>query len=484
MPTRPGTDRCDRAGRGVLNPDREGALAVVESTTLIEHLERLVPMGPDDAELSDGYVLVQDGRIGAIGSGEIGSRREGATVVDGRGLIALPGLVNTHHHFFQTVTRALPAAQNVRLLEWEATNYPYWTRIDEEAVYATAQVALAELLLSGCTTSSDQLYAFPKHTGGAVPMVGAEVEAAKSLGIRIQATRGAVDVGAGDPTVRAAEFIEHTDAILDSMQSLIAQFHDPSEGAMVRIGLGPNGVTVCTEALMRGCVELARSSGVTLHTHVAEIPEEAEYCAAHFGMRPIERLAELGWVSEPVWMAHAVHLNDADIAMMAAGGAAVAHCPSSNMRLGSGAPPVLEMLDGGMDVGLGVDGSASNDAGNLLAEARAALLMSRLRRPDKLMTARQALRMATAGGAAALKRGDIGSLAIGKQADIALFRPSGVAAAGFENDPLAGLILGSPARAAHVMVQGRFVVRDGRLTRVEEDAIAERHQAVVARIVH
>jgi 8-oxoguanine deaminase len=457
---------------------------VVESTTLIEHLDRLVPMGPDDAELADGYVLVRDGRIAAIGSGDAGLDGEGATVVDGRGLIALPGLVNTHHHFFQTVTRALPAAQDVRLLAWEATNYPFWTRIDEEAVYATAQVALAELLLSGCTTSSDQLYAFPKHTGGAVPMVGAEIEAARSLGIRIQATRGAVDVGAGDPTVRAAEFIEHTDAILASMEALIARYHDPAEGSMVRIGLGPNGVTVCTETLMRGCVELARTKGVTLHTHVAEIPEEAEYCAEHFGMRPIERLADLGWVSSPVWMAHAVHLNDADIAMMAAGGAAVAHCPSSNMRLGSGAPPVLEMLEGGMDVGLGVDGSASNDAGNLLAEARAALLMSRLRQPDRLMTARQALRMATAGGAATLKRDDIGSLSVGKQADIALFRLAGVAAAGFENDPVAGLVLASTSRAAHVMVQGRFVVSDGRLTAEDETSIAERHRAVVARIVH
>ncbi|MEA2623090.1 MAG: 8-oxoguanine deaminase [Chloroflexota bacterium] len=454
------------------------------STILIEHLDRLVPMGDDETELSDAYVLVHDGRIGAVGTGDAGAAREGATVVDGRGLVALPGLVNTHHHFFQTVTRALPAAQDVRLLAWEATNYPYWTRIDEEAVYATAQVALGELLLSGCTTSSDQLYAFPRHTGGAVPMIGAEIEAAASLGIRIQATRGAVDVGAGDPTVRAAEFIEHTDAILQSMEALIARFHDPSDGAMVRIGLGPNGVTVCTEELMRGCVELAETHGVTLHTHVAEIPEEAEYCAEHFSMRPIERLAELGWVSPPVWMAHAVHLNDADIAMMAAGGAAVAHCPSSNMRLGSGAPPVMEMLDGGMDVGLGVDGSASNDAGNLLAEARAALLMSRLRRPDRLMTARQALRMATTGGARTLKRDDIGALAVGKQADIALFRLTGVAGAGFENDPVAGLVLSSTPRAEHVLVQGRFAVRDGHLVNQDEEQIAQRHRAVVARIVH
>jgi cytosine/adenosine deaminase-related metal-dependent hydrolase len=314
-------------------------------------------------------------------------------------------------------------------------------------------------------------------------MVGAEIEAAATLGIRVQPTRGGVDVGAGDPTVRAAEFIEPTDRILESMEALISKHHDPADGSMVRIGLGPNGVTVSTPELMRGCVDLSERHGVTLHTHVAEIPEEAEYCAEHFGMRPIERLAELGWVSHRVWMAHAVHLNDADISMMAAGGAAVAHCPSSNMRLASGAAPVMEMLEGGMTVGLGVDGSASNDAGSLLAEARAAMLNSRLRRQDRLMTAREALRLATVGGARTLKRDDIGTLEIGKQADIALFQPQGVAAAGFENDPVAGLVLAQTPRAEHVLVQGRFVVRDGALVNMDEDSIVESHRAVVRRIV-
>jgi 8-oxoguanine deaminase len=252
---------------------------------------------------------------------------------------------------------------------------------------------------------------------------------------------------------------------------------------MVRIGLGPNGVTVCTERLMRGCVELADRRDVTLHTHVAEIPEEEEYCREHFGMRPIERLAELGWVSPRVWMAHAVHLDGSDIARLAAGGTAVAHCPSSNMRLASGAAPVADMLDGGVTVGLGVDGSASNDAGNLLAEARAAMLVSRLRAPDRLMTARHALRLATSGGARTLGRDDIGSLEVGKQADIAMFRLAGVAAAGFENDPVAALVLGTPPAAHHVLVQGRFAVRDGQLMNQDQDAIAERHRAVVRRIV-
>lgn len=453
------------------------------TTTVIEHLERLVTMTPDDRELADGYVVVEDGTIADLGTGDVGDERRGGTMVDGRGLIALPGLVNTHHHFFQTLTRALPAAQDVGLLAWEAANYPYWARIDEEAVYATAQVAIGELLLSGCTTTSDQLYAYPRATGGAVPMLGAEVTAARELGIRIQVTRGAVDIGPEAGGSRAAEFIEDTDKILASMDEVISRYHDPAPGAMVRVGLGPNGVTVCTERLMKGCTDLAKARGVTRHTHVAEIPDEAEYCLEHYGQRPIERLADLGWVDDDVWLAHAVHLDSREIELLAGGGTAVAHCPVSNMRLASGAAPVLEMLDAGVVVGLGVDGSASNDSGNLLAEARAAMLVSRLRKPDRLMTARQALRMATAGGARALKRDDIGSLEVGSQADIAFFRPSGVASAGFENDPVAALVLGTPPRVDYLMVQGRFVVRDGQLVNGDEQDIVERHRVIVRRIV-
>jgi 8-oxoguanine deaminase len=456
---------------------------MANSTTVIEHLERLVPMGPDDDEIRDGFVVVKDGLISAIGSGDVPTDARDGTIIDGRGMVALPGLVNTHHHFFQTLTRALPAAQNVGLLAWEAANYTYWARLDEDAVFATAQVAVSELLLSGCTTTSDQLYVFPKHSGGAVSMLGAEIEAAEALGIRIQATRGAVDIGPDAGGSRAMEFIEDTDAILASMDAAIARFHDPSPGAMVRIGLGPNGVTVCTERLMRGCVELAARHDVTLHTHVAEIPDEAEYCREHFGMRPIDRLAELGWISDRSWLAHAVHLDDHDIEMLAEGGTAVSHCPSSNMRLGSGMAPILDMLDHGIAVGLGVDGSASNDGGNLLGEARQAVLLSRVRDQDRMMTARQALRMATAGGARTLRRGDIGSLEVGRQADIAMFKPSGVAAAGFENDPVAGLVLASTPRVHHLLVGGRTVVRDGQLVTGDEGSIAERHRGVVRRIV-
>jgi cytosine/adenosine deaminase-related metal-dependent hydrolase len=371
----------------------------------------------------------------------------------------------------------------VGLLAWEAANYTHWARLDEDAVFATTQVAVAELLLSGCSTSSDQLYAFPKHSGGAVSMLGTEVEASQALGIRLQATRGAVDIGPDAGGSRAMEFIEDTDAILTSMEAAIARFHDPAPGAMVRIGLGPNGVTVCTEQLMRGCVELAEKHDVTLHTHVAEIPDEAAYCREHFGMRPIERLAELGWISDRAWLAHAVHLDDHDIEMLGTAGTAVAHCPTSNMRLGSGIAPIMSMLAGSVPVGLGVDGSASNDSGNLLGEARHALLASRTRDSQPLMTARQALSMATTGGARTLRRDDIGSLEVGRQADIAMFRPAGVAWAGFENDPVAGLVLGAVPRVHHLLVAGRIVVRAGQLLTANEEAIAARHRATVKRIV-
>jgi 8-oxoguanine deaminase len=450
--------------------------------TVIEHLDRLATMDAEGHELSDAFVVVEDGIVRDVGSG-VAPVDDATTLVDGRGLVALPGLVNTHHHFFQTLTRGLPAAQDVGLLTWESTNYPYWARLDDEAVFATAQVALAELLLSGCTTTSDQLYAFPKHSGGAVAMIGAEIEAARALGIRIHATRGAVDIGPDAGGSRAMEFIEDTDAILASMDEAISRYHDGSPGSMVRIGLGPNGVTVCTEALMRGCVELAEKRDVTLHTHVAEIPDEAAYTAQHFGMRPIERLDELGWIGDRTWLAHAVYLDSGDIGKIAAAGTAVAHCPTSNMRLASGAAPVLEMLDAGVIVGLGVDGSASNDSGNLLAEARQALLLSRVRELGALMTTRQALAMATTGGAQALRRDDVGVIEPGRQADIAMYRLPEISGAGFESDPIAALVLGATPRAQHVLVGGRFVVRDERLVNGDETEIAARHRATVARLV-
>jgi cytosine/adenosine deaminase-related metal-dependent hydrolase len=432
-------------------------------------------------ELSDAWVAIKDGRILDLGTGGAGTEVE--RCLDGRGLVAIPGLINTHHHFFQTLTRVLPAAQGLGILDWLAANYQVWSKIDEEAVYTTARVAIGELLLSGCTTSSDHLYVYPRACGGALAMLGAEITAAAELGLRFHATRGAIDVsleaGGGPPP----ELVEETDAVLESMEAAVLKFHDPSPGAMVRIGLAPCSLTISTERLMVESGRLAQQLGVTRHTHVAEVIEEEQYCREVYGQRPVERLAELGWLDADVWLAHVVHADASDIGRLAATGTAVAHCPSSNMRLGSGIAPVLAMREQGVTLALGVDGSASNDTGNMLAEVRQAMLLSRVcSRSRELMAPRQALEMATVGGAGALKRNDLGTIAPGKSADIAFFALEGPAAAGAENDPVAALVFAPPARAAHVMVDGRFAVWDGHLV-VDEEAIVRAHRDVVRRLV-
>jgi 8-oxoguanine deaminase len=464
---------------GALNsPVRGGPFA---PGILVEHLDVLATMDADDSELTDAWLAIDEGTIVGIGTGE--SDAEPQRRIDGRGLVAVPGLVNTHHHFFQTLTRVLPAAQELRILDWLVANYRIWSQVDEEAVYTTARVAIGELLLSGCTTSSDHLYVYPRACGGALAMLGAEITAARELGLRLQATRGAVDVsipaGGGPPE----ELVEDTDSVLESMEAAVVKFHDPSPGSMVRIGLAPCSLTISSERLLRESGNLARRLGVTRHTHVAEVVEEEEHCLEIYGQRPVERLDELGWLGEDVWLAHVVHADPSDIDHLATTRTAVAHCPSSNMRLGSGIAPVLQMLERGVTVSLGVDGSASNDTGNLLWEARQALLLSRVgSRGSTLMPPRMALRLATAGGAEALRRGDIGVLAPGMRADIAFFSLGGLAGAGTENDPVAALALAPPRRAAHVMVDGRFAVWDGHLV-VDEELIVHAHRKLVRRLV-
>ncbi len=456
---------------------------MASETTLVQHLDRLVTMDAQDRELTDAYVVSVNGAIAAVGSGDPPEEHSQGQVIDGRGLVALPGLVNTHHHFFQTLTRVLPAAQDCRILDWMAANYPYWAKIDEEAVYDTARVAVAELLLSGCSTSSDHLYAFPKNSGSPLQMLSAEITAAAELGMRFHPTRGAVDVSIDAGGSPPKELVEDTDSVLASMEEALRRFHDPAAGSMCRLGLSPNSLTICTPRLMEESAALARRHGLTLHTHVAEVIEEEEYCLEVFGKRPLERLADLGWVAQDVWLAHVVHVDEIEIGFLAERGCGVAHCPTSNMRLASGMAPLYDMLDAKVAVGLGVDGSASNDTGNVLAEARQALLLSRVRERDRLLSARQALRIATVGGASVLKRDDIGQVAVGMQADIAMYRLAGVSAAGAEHDPVAALVMGQPPRVHHLLVKGRFAVKDGELARTSEQEIVARHRKTVRRLV-
>ena len=310
-------------------------------TTLVEHLDALVTMDSAGSELSDAWVAVANGVVVGVGTGsaDVTAGRR----IDGRGLVAIPGLINTHHHFFQSLTRVLPQAQDLRILDWLAANYRVWSQIDQEAVYTTARVAIGELLLSGCTTSSDHLYAYPRHCGGALGMLEAEIVAARELNMRFHATRGAIDVSLGAGGSPPAELVEETDDVLASMESAVSRFHDPSPGAMVRIALAPCSLTISSERLMVETAGLAHRLGVTRHTHVAEVIEEEEHCAEVYGQRPVERLSELGWLGDDVWLAHVVHANASDIARLAATETAVAHCPSSNMRLGSGIAPVHAM---------------------------------------------------------------------------------------------------------------------------------------------
>ena len=438
----------------------------------------------DDAgtEFANASILVEDGVIQWVGPGEppadvLGDPRE-VGVVDARGCVAIPGLVNTHHHLYQALTRA--SAQQAGLFGWLTELYPVWAGVDVEWVGAAAGAGLAELALSGCSTSTDHHYVFPAGTGD---LLAAEIEAARALGVRFQPTRGSMDLGASSGGLPPDVVVQDTDTVLAQTEDAVGRFHDPAPGAMVRIAIAPCSPFSASEGLMRESAALARRLGVRLHTHIAETVDEEAFCLERFGVRPVDLLDRLGFLGPDVWLAHCVHLSPADVAAFAATGTGVAHCPTSNMRLGSGTAPVRELVDAGVPVGLGVDGSASNDGGNLLGEVRQALLVARGRGGPAAMTAREALRLGTRGGAAVLGRDDVGSLEPGKRADVALFDVTGLATAGIEADPIAGIVLAWPQPVKHLVVEGRFVVRDGRLANVDEEAIARQGHRVAARIV-
>ncbi len=382
--------------------------------------------------------------------------------------IALPGFVNTHHHLYQTLTRGFPQAEGRTLFPWLKLLYPIWAGLDAEMIYASTRAGLAELALSGCTTSSDHLYVFPP---GSEAFIDAEVEAARSVGVRFHATRGSMDLGQSNGGLPPDSVVQSRDAILADSQRAIDRFHDSRPGAMVRIALAPCSPFSVTPQLMRESAELARASGVKLHTHIAETMDEDAYSRAEFGMTPVELLESVGWMGPDVWVAHCVHPTPSDIAKMRAHGVGVAHCPTSNMLLSSGIAPIAGFLREGISVGLGVDGSASNDANDLRQEIKQAVLAARTRDGVEAMPVRTALRIATRGGAECLGRDDIGALEVGKAADIVFFDAESLELAGAQADPVAGIVLGGP-RPAAVMVHGSFVVRDGRLMRCDSQELA------------
>ncbi|HZN74251.1 MAG TPA: 8-oxoguanine deaminase [Micromonosporaceae bacterium] len=415
-------------------------------------------------EYADGHVVVDGDRIVAVGPGAFLGDAER---VDGRGCLATPGLVNTHHHLYQWATRGL--AQQADLFGWLTELYPVWAGIDVESVAASARAGLGWLALSGCTTTTDHHYVFPR---GAGDLLAATVEAAGAIGLRFHPGRGSMDLGASAGGLPPDDLVEDTDAALVATEEAIDRYHDPSPSAMVRIAVAPCSPFSVTERLMREAAELARRRGVRLHTHLAETVEESTYCAERHGCTPVEYAERLGWLGDDVWLAHGVQLKAAAVARLAATGTGVAHCPSSNARLGAGIAPVRDLLDAGAPVGLGVDGAASQEAGQLGAELRQALLAARLRGGPTAMTAREALALATTGGARCLGRADeLGSLEPGKLADIALWRLDTLGHAGID-DPVAALVLGSPAPVELLLVGGRPIVDRGRLLTADEEELA------------
>ncbi len=433
----------------------------------------VVTMDDAGSEHPDGWVLVEDRVVAEVGNGE---PPEADEVVDLGGAVVTPGLVNTHHHLYQTLTRA--RAQEADLFTWLRELYPIWARLDAEAEYAAARTGIAELALSGCTTVFDHHYVFPRGQDG---VLEAEVQAASELGLRIVASRGSMDLGESKGGLPPDSVVEELDAVLADTERLAKTVHDAEAGSMVQIAVAPCSPFSVTKRLMTESADLARRHGLRLHTHLAETVEEVTYCDELFRCTPVEYLEELGWTASDVWCAHCVHLSDADVAQFARDRIGVAHCPTSNLRLGAGIAPARALIDAGAPVGLGVDGSASNERSDLLFEVKQALLVARGRGGPAALTCREALRIGTRGGADVLGRTDIGSIEPGRCADLAIWRTDGLELGGAE-DPVAGLVLSAPHRVDRLLVGGRDVVRDGHLVHADEAEIAREHRVQARRI--
>jgi cytosine/adenosine deaminase-related metal-dependent hydrolase len=423
----------------------------------------------DDAgtEHRRGWLRVEDGLVAEVGEGDAPAGAD-----DLHGAVVTPGFVNTHHHLYQTLTRA--RAQEADLFTWLKTLYPVWARIDDEMEHAAALCGLAELALSGCTTVFDHHYVFPRGVSG---LVEAELAAARELGVRIVASRGSMDLGESDGGLPPDSLVEDIDTILADTERL----HGLVDGAMAQVVVAPCSPFSVTTRLMEESAALARRLGLQLHTHLAETVEEDAYCRELFDCTPVEYLERVGWIDHDVWCAHCVHLSDDDVRTFADAGVGVAHCPTSNLRLGAGVAPVRQMLDAGVRVGLGVDGSASNERSDLFVDVKNALLVARGRGGGAALTAREALRLATRGGAEVLRREDIGQLAPGKRADFAVWRTDGLEFGGAE-DIVANLVLSGPHRVDRLVVAGRDVVRGGALVNAREEEIAREHRKQSARL--
>lgn len=459
------------------------------STLLVRNATLMATMDEQRREIEDGGLFIRDGFIEQVGpSADLPTQAD--EVLDLRGHVLLPGLVNTHHHFVQILTRAVPAAQNVNLFNWLTTLYPIWARLTPDDVKVATRTALAELALSGCTTASDHLYIYPNGA-----RLDDQIEAALQMGLRLQASRGSMTLGESQGGLPPDSVVETDAQVLAESRRLVETYHDAKPGALIQVVLAPCSPFNVSPDLMRETAKLARHYGVHMHTHLAETQDEEQYTQQHYGMRPVAWMETMDWLGPDVWYAHSVHVNDAEIAQYAQHNCGVAHCPSSNMRLASGIPPVLKMLNAGVRVGLGVDGSASNDSSHLLAEVRQAMLLARLDAGQRgaslsgedappLMTARTALELATRGGAAVLGRSDIGSLEVGKCADFFAVNLHQLGFAGALHDPLAALVFCAPVQADYTVVGGRFIVKEGQLQTADLPVLVEQHNQAATRLVN
>lgn len=450
----------------------------VKDSLLIRDIHTLVLMDARSTVLRGGFVYSENGEIKQVGTRPPAMLRARRTLRAPHA-VALPGLINTHHHLYQTLTRAYPPAADAELFEWLQALYPIWARLDEESLYVAALVGMAELMLSGCTTSSDHHYLFPRSQE---KLIDAEIRAARKIGLRFHPTRGSMSVGRSRGGLPPDSVVQSEDKILEDSERLILKYHDPRPGSMLRIALAPCSPFSVSAELMRATAEMARHYRVRLHTHLAETRDEEAYCLKHFRKRPLDFLAEVGWLGHTTWLAHGIHFNRREVKRLGRARVGVAHCPSSNMRLGSGVAPVLGLRHAGSPVGLGVDGSASNDSSHMLAEARQALLLNRLAHGGAAMKVSEALRLATVGGAECLGRSDLGSLEPGKRADLALFdlRDIGYSGAG---DALSALLLCAPTRAETLIVEGRVVVEHHELKTVNLQPLLARHRRLAAKMV-
>lgn len=441
------------------------------SDIIIKSADRILTMDDGNTELSGADIRIRDGVIAEIGPGLTGGEAHLA-----EGCLVTPGLVNTHHHLYQSLTRAVPEAQDALLFGWLQTLYPIWSRFGPEEVHVSALTGMAELMLSGCTLTSDHLYLYPNGA-----RLDDTIAAAGLIGMRFHPTRGAMSIGESDGGLPPDALVEREEAILQDCIRVVDAFHDPAEGAMCRVGIAPCSPFSVSRELMRDAAALARDKEVMLHTHLAENDEDILYSLEKFGCRPGQYAEDLGWTGADVWHAHCVKLDGQEIDLFAKSHTGVAHCPCSNCRLGSGIAPVRAMRDAGVRVGLGVDGSASNDSGNLVAEARQAMLMQRVSQGADAMSAREALRIATRGGAEVLGRPDCGQIAVGKRADLAVWDLRGVEAAGSWD--AAAILLAGPAKVRDLFIEGRQVVAGGQVTTLDLPMVLERQRRLATRLM-